>query len=551
MSAGNDVWGREVVRREGGGTPFLVYEPRLHNLRDLFACGMRWDTRLHVVDGIWRVTFRDIHDRATRMAVLLRSHGVQPGQRVLLLGRNSASWIVSFWAIVESGGVAVLGNAWWSGEEIHHAVSVTEPVLVLADDDLRSRVPDDVDVMALDGHFDDDESHEVVSPPPPPSSHHEDDPALILFTSGSTGLPKGAVLSHRACIALQHSLLHRTNRLPDQLGADFARDVNLQTGPLFHIGGVQGIVRAWLLGATIVLTGGRFDPAEILRLIEAEGVCRWGAVPTMVGRLLDCPDFARRDVSSLRSLTIGGSAVPQQLIDRVQGQLPNARRGVSQIYGLSEAGGTLTMASARDLGEHPGTVGHPLPIVELRIDAPDSSGVGEIVARSPAQMSGYWAQPDDTTIDPAGWLRTGDLGRVDQHGFLYVTGRTKDVIIRGGENIASAHVETALSSHDAVAETAVVGLLDPDLGEIVGAVVALREGSVQVTSADLARHARDRLAYFEVPTRWWIHPGRLPVTASGKIDKVALVRSFPPAERGVGGARPSREADTMTEVPRS
>lgn len=515
-------WGTNVVRREADGIPFLVFESRPRSLRELFDSGVRWADRDHVVGGDRRLSFAEVRDGARSTAAGLVARGLTPGDNVLLLGFNSPDWLLAFWGIVEAGAVVVLGNAWWSPTEVAHAVELTAPTIVIADAVLVPKLPAHVTVVEM-------ASIAVGSQPLTASSphrHHEDDPAVIIFTSGSTGLPKGVVLSHRACIAMQHALFHRTNRLPHDLADDFPRDVNLQTGPLFHIGGVQGLMRAWLLGATMVLTVGRFEPGEILRLIESERICRWGAVPTMVSRLLACPEFDDFDVSSMRSLTVGGSTVPAAMFQQIREHFPNAQRGVTQIYGLSEAGGTLAMASSQELTDHPGTVGRPLEVVELRIDLPDDIGVGEIVARSPGQMTGYWGDTDDTTISPDGWLRTGDLGRIDDDGYLHLTGRVKDVIIRGGENIAAAHVEQELLTHQAIEEIAVVGLADPDLGEVVGAVVALRPGAL-VTTEELAAHARARLAYFEVPTRWWVHEGRLPVTASGKFDKPLLRRSFP------------------------
>lgn len=522
------TWGRGVERRTDGAVPFLVYEPRLRSVSELFDAGRRWHGREHLVLGGRRLSFDGTATAAESVAAQMRANGLQPGDRVLLLGANSLAWVVSFWGTVLAGGVVVLANSLWTREEVGYACEVTEPVLVVVAPELADRVPAGVTTLPLRLP----QIAEAVAPRSRPTApsypRHEDDPAVIIFTSGSTGRPKGAVLSHRACIAMQHALLHRTNRLPDQLPADFRRDVNLQTGPLFHIGGVQGLLRAWLLGATMVLTSGRFDATEILRLIEAERVCRWGAVPTMVTRVLDAPHVAGQDLSTLRSLTVGGSVVPPELLDRIPARFPNAVSGISQIYGLSEAGGTLTMASPHDLAQRQGTVGRALDVVELAVADADADGIGEIVARSPAQMSGYWGDPSDLTIDSTGWLHTGDLGRMDDDGFLYITGRAKDVIIRGGENVAAPAVERVLARCEAVQDVAVVGLPHADLGETVAAVIVVRPGAAPPDEADLDAFAREHLAYFEVPALWWVRTEPMPVTASGKVDKPTLVRDFPP-----------------------
>jgi long-chain acyl-CoA synthetase len=508
-----DVWGHRVVRRDTG-IPFLVYEPRPRSVVQLLAESKRWAGRDYLVQGERRVTYQSLLDAVESGAGQLSRAGIEPGQRVLLLAANSPDWIIGFWSIVRAGATVVLGNGWWSSDEVTHAVRVASPALVLADARCGDRVPPDLRLLPVE------DLAAGAGPAPATPEGLEDDPAVILFTSGSTGAPKGAVLSHRAIIALQHSLLQITRRLPSAANEDTPGQVTLQTGPLFHIGGVQAMLRTLLTGGTMVFLRGRFDPAEVISLIEGEKVHRWGGVPTMVARVLDYPGVDGRDLSTVRALTLGGTHVPVSLMERIRQHFPNATAGLSQIYGLSEAGGTLTAASGNDSLTRPGTAGRPLPIVEVRIDDADDAGVGEVLARSPAQMSGYWGQPDDDTIDPDGWLHTGDLGRFDDDGYLYIVGRSKDLIIRGGENIASAHVEATLLDHPAVAEVAVIGLPDEDLGEVVGAAVVLKPGP-EVKTEELRDFAMSRLAHFEVPTRWWLRD-TLPVNAAGKPDKVAI-----------------------------
>jgi long-chain acyl-CoA synthetase len=246
----------------------------------------------------------------------------------------------------------------------------------------------------------------------------------------------------------------------------------------------------------------------------------------MVTRVLEHPDILRRNVQSLRSVSLGGSPVPLGLLDRIRTAFPNTRAGVGKIYGLTEAGGTLTSASGRDLMERPGTVGRPLPLTEIRIGSPNSDGLGEILARSPTQMDGYWGAPDYGVIDANGWIHTGDLGHLDADGYLYVTGRSKEVIIRGGENIASAHVEEQLLQHPDILECAVLGLPSDDLGEEVAAVVVLRDASA-IDAHALATFLRERLAYFEIPSHWWIRDSRLPWNSTGKVDKRQLAAEWP------------------------
>jgi long-chain acyl-CoA synthetase len=518
-------WGEQVSRRPGAGTPFLVYEPRLRNLDELFAVGARWSGRDYLVHGERRLRYEEVMAAVGRASEELRVRGLGLGDRVLLLGGNSIPWMISFWAAIRVGAIPVLGNGWWSGTETAHAVRLVEPALVLAAAPPLESIGD-VPVVELDSLDPPPAVVTTVGTEPASTYPDEDSPAVVLFTSGSTGLPKGAILSHRALIAGQHTALHLTRRLPHQLPDDHPAEVTLQSGPVFHIGGLLTMLRSWLIGGTVIFQRDRFDPHEVVELIEREGVHRWGGVPTMVRRVLELPGIEDRDLTSVRALTLGGAGVPADLIERVPLRFPNARRGLSQIYGQSEAGGTLTAASARDLAERPGTVGRPLPVVELRIDGPGPDGVGEIVARTPAQMTGYWGQALDDPFTPDGWLRTGDLGRVDGDGYLYLSGRSKDIVIRGGENIAAPLVEAAILGHPDVREVAVVGLPDPDLGEVVAAAVVVAPGT-SLESGELVAFAKRRLAYFAVPSRWWIRSTPLPVNDAGKIDKRAIQASFP------------------------
>ena len=268
----------------------------------------------------------------------------------------------------------------------------------------------------------------------------------------------------------------------------------------------------------MVFLEGRFDSGQVLDLIERERVSVWGAVPTMAIRVLEDPTLPGRDLSAVRSISLGGSPVTPELSDRLRAAFPAVRRGVSTIYGMTEAGGTVAAASGALMAEHPQTAGRPLPVVEMRIGKPDEAGTGEIVVRTPSQMLGYWGEDAPGVIDADGWLHTGDLGRIDD-GLLYVTGRAKDVIIRGGENIAASHVEEVLHQHPAVAAVAVAGLPDADLGEIVGAIVQLRAAA---TAAELIAFAAARLGRFEVPARWRLQEEPLPMTDAGKIAKHAL-----------------------------
>jgi long-chain acyl-CoA synthetase len=521
------AWGTEVRRRRTG-IPFLCYEPRRHHIADLLQDAQRWAERTHLVQGERRLTFDEIRSRIATAAVRFAAAGSRPGDRILLLADNSPEWVIAMWAAAVTGAVAALGNAWWSAEEIAHAIALTSPRLVVCDAGTQDMLPacfplsQSVDVGAL--------REWAAAPEPMPlvPGGTEDDPALIVFTAGTTGAPKAVTLAHRSVISNLHGLLARAGRLPHQIDPDRPGAVVLQSGPLFHIGGVQSLLLAVAAGSTVVFLDGRFDPGQVLDLIEAERVTVWGGVPTMASRVLDHPTLTGRDLASVRSITLGGSRVPPELLQRMRDAFPRARRGMSTIYGMTESGGTVASASGEMMAASPETSGQPGPVVDLRIDAPDESGAGEILVRTPAQMIGYWSAAvggpvttgPDAPITAEGWLRTGDLGCL-RDGLLYVTGRSKDIVIRGGENVAAAHVETVLSRHPDVLSAAVIGLPDADLGERVAAAVQVRPGSL-TTAEDLAAFAARGLARFEVPADWLLLTAPLPATDVGKVDKQAL-----------------------------
>jgi long-chain acyl-CoA synthetase len=528
-----EAWGRDIEVQLVNGRPCRLYQQRRQHVADLLADARRWAGRDYLVQGKRRITFRAFEQSVVGVADQLEAAAILPGDRVMLLAANSCEWVVGCFAVLTRGAIVVLGNAWWSAPEIEHALNVVEPALVLADERRAHLLPSSTACIRIETlAVEPTECHErQVSSP---ATGNEDDPAVIIFTSGTTGAPKAAVLSHRSVIANQQNLLVTTGRLPSELSDDHPGTVSLVTVPLFHAGGIQSVISALLTGGRLVFLEGRFDPGEVLRIIESERVRVWGGVPTMITRVLDHPDLGSRDTSSLSSLTVSGTRVAPELLQRVREAFPGARRRVGTIYGMTESGGTLTAVTGDELAQRPGCVGKAMPVVELAITGAGPDGVGEIIARSPTVMDGYWGMSGESIVTEEGWLRTGDLGRIDEEGYLYIVGRSKDVIIRGGENIACANVEAALAGHPAVAEVAVVGLPEAEYGEEVAAVVVVHAG-VSVDADGLRQHAADRLAYFELPTRWWLRREPLPTNATGKVVKRALRDAWPDDGRPTTG----------------
>lgn len=516
------VWGSAVVRDADG--PGLLYDLRPASIVDMLHGARRWSARPFLVQGDRRISFGEFLDAVPRAAATLAKIGAEPGGRVFILSYNSPEFVLAIWAAWWAGMVPVLGNRWWSDDEVQHAVSVTEPAVVLSDvtePDAGGPLPW-VAMTDLEKCF-----LEAAGPAadPPVLPPDELAPGLILFTSGSSGAPKAVVLSHRSVVANQQNLLSRSGKLPRDATEEAPQEVMLAVTPLFHVGGVSNLVTQLIVGGRLVMTEGKFDAGQVLELIERERVQRWGGVPTMAARMLEHPDFDQRDLSCLRSFPLGGAPVPGALLERMRAKLPQLeRKGLANTWGMTESGGFVTVAGNRDLETYPGTVGRPYPVAELRVEDPDETGRGEILLRSPTVMLGYLGI-DDGTVDPDGWLRTGDLGRINEEGYLFLEGRSKDIVIRGGENIACAHVEKVLLSHPDIVEAAVFGIPHTDLGEELAAAVTCRPGASQAEE-ELRAFLRKRLAHFEVPSRWQIGSDPLPTLAGEKVDKRNLRGRF-------------------------
>ncbi|MCC6196431.1 MAG: acyl--CoA ligase, partial [Burkholderiales bacterium] len=471
-----------------------------------------WGARPHVIQGDSVLTFGEFRAAVTGKARELVELGIKPRDRILVLGWNGPEWIVNFWGCLAAGAVPVLANTWWSAVEVANAIALMTPALTLADTSAAVKMPAGARcgpwaIPAMNGR------ERAL----PPGSQDEEETALVIFTSGTSGQPKAVVLSHRAVLARLHMTLQVTKKLPHQVDDD-AGDVALITGPLFHVGQMQTLLRAVVVGDSLVVMQGRYDPGEVLAMIERHKINRWTAVPTMVSRLLDHPDVPRRDLSSLKSISIGGAPVHAELMQRMRTGLPSVSPRIPTGYGLTENGGQATGSAGSEKVELLGSTGRPMPLVEIRFLEHPGLPDGEILLRSPTQMTEYYGL-EESPIDKEGWLHTGDLGRLDDKGNLWITGRSKDMIIRGGENIAPAAVERALMSIAGVSEAVVFGIPHKDLGEEVMAVVVVED---ELTAAQLEDKLKGNVASFAIPSLWRVQKEPLPTNPAGKVDKPVI-----------------------------
>jgi len=485
--------------------------------------------------------------------LLATEYGIGPGDRVAVLSQNNPEWCLAFWATVAQGAILVGLNGWWKADEVLYGLQDSGATVLFADRKRFERIADRVDeapdlahVFLIDATPDDFpdtpgsatlHSVDVLTGAPrdefPDTAIDEDDAAVIFYTSGTTGKPKGAISTHRSMIANLQNTIYSTvsSTMANPSGGSAlggGPTVSLLTSPLFHVSGCHsGLVVGLLAGIKIVIPEGRFDPVHVLRLIQDHQVTVWATVPTMVWRVCEHPGRHDYDTSSVTTVAFGGSPSADELQRKIADTFPQVR-STSNAYGLTETSSVATVISGDDAKRKPWSVGPPVPTVEVRIvnaaGEPLGEGeTGEVCIRGPILMKGYWNKPEATAeaIDPDGWLHTGDIGHLDEDGYLAITDRKKDMIIRGGENIYCVEIENRLVLNPAVADAAVIGVAHPELGEEVKAVVQVEPGH-ELSEDDVRRWVAAELADFKVPAYVEVQSDPLPRNASGKLLKNVL-----------------------------
>ncbi|OJV31807.1 MULTISPECIES: AMP-binding protein [unclassified Sphingomonas] len=543
----------EMETEEIRGIPTRVWKNVPPHMAALVQFSRTHGDRLATIYEEERVSYEAQFRAIAALAHDLRAHGVEKGDRVAIAMRNLPEWIVGFFAAAVIGAIVVPLNAWWTGDELAYGLSDSGAKVLIADDERWARIaPHRAAFPALARVL---VSRAATSPEAPAARLEDvigaprdwaglldrdlpetdlapDDDVSILYTSGTTGNPKGALGTHRnfmsnilsSGFAMARMFVRRGEPLPEP-----APKVALTVIPLFHATALSaGLMGAMAAGSTTIYMR-KFEPLRAMEVIERERVNSTGGVPTIAWQLLEHPERHRFDLSSLEMMAYGGAPSAPELVRKIASDL---KALPANGWGMTETTATVTTHGAEDYLNRPESCGPPVAVADLRIMDADGTRelpagqIGELWARGPMIVKGYWNKPEATAatfVD--GWVRTGDLARLDEEGFCYIVDRAKDMLIRGGENIYSSEVENALYDHPAVTDCAVIGIPHRTLGEEPAAVVHLAPGA-SASEAELQAWVRERLAAFKVPVAIRFTAETLPRNANGKILKRDLKTLF-------------------------
>ncbi|OYY70591.1 class I adenylate-forming enzyme family protein [Sphingomonas sp. 28-63-12] len=532
-----------------GGVPTRTWKHAPANLAQIAQLARGYGDREFTIHEDERVSY-EAHFRAVAtLATRLQTMGIAQGDRVALAMRNLPEWPVIFFAVVSIGAIIVPLNAWWTAGELDYGINDSGARLLILDDERHQRLAGTYESLPaveqilvarastpLTGKVAALESligtpHDWAQLPDVALPHMEiapDHEATIFYTSGTTGNPKGALGTHRNLItnifssgySAARTVLRRGEEIPPP-----APKTMLTVIPLFHVTACSAALMGVVAAGSKMIFMRKWDVVQAMEIIARERVHATGGVPTVAWQLLEHPDRAKYDLSSLEAIAYGGAPSAPELVKRIYtefGALPG------NGWGMTETMATVTGISAEDYLNRPTSAGLPVAVADLKIM--DEAGehelpvgeVGELWARGPMIVKGYWNKPEATAATfVQGWVRTGDLARLDEEGFVYIVDRAKDMIIRGGENIYSSEVENVLYAHPAVTDCALIGIPHRTLGEEPAAVVHLAPG-MEATEAELQAWVKARLAIFKTPVAIRFVKETLPRNANGKILKKDL-----------------------------
>jgi len=550
MSAPGQLLSYSEKELEQNGTKFTcrVYDNLPPCLRDYYMMGLQHADKDFVVSVDERFTFGETLAHVWRLAKALQDDvGIKKGDYVAIAMRNRPEWVFAFMAITSIGAVAVPLNGWWTSEEMEYGLSFCGAKHVIADAKrfaIMAPLIQKLDLQMISVKMDAETpgvayTYEAMmanhpEAAPPTVAIAPTDPATLFYTSGSTGKPKGVLSCHRASVFPMLSwgrmALAGVKLIELKGGTPPAQTAVLNTVPLFHVTGSHAHMLISIIAGRKLVTMPKWDIDLAMQLVAREKVTVFHGVPTMAKELLFAEDREKYDLSSILEIGSGGAPRPEKDVERQQEVMP----GVAAIngYGLTETNGLGAANTRNGYFDRPGSCGRPdAMLVDCRIVDPDGRDVptgahGEVWMKSAANFDCYLNNPEATKAALTdGWFHTGDVGRLDEDGYLYIVDRLKDIIIRGGENISCIEVENAINRSTDVAEVSVFGLPDDRLGEVVGAVIYPRPGHTLDTIA-LSAMLEEHIASFKIPAKFFMVDQPLPRLGTGKINKKLLREQY-------------------------
>ena len=541
------------------GVPTRVWKNLPPSLRSVAEASRAHGDRIFLVHEDERVSFEGFFRAVSALANELQAQGVAKGDRVAIIMRNIPEWPVAFYAAASLGAIVTPLNAWWTGPELEYGLVDSGSKVALVDGERMERINEHLErcpdlkqiyvarsrdeianpmIAKLEDVLGDPNGwKDLPDRPLPPVQIAPEDDATIFYTSGTTGKPKGALATQRninsnimaGASAAQRAFLRRGESPPAPDPAAPQRSMLLSV-PFFHATGCVAVLNPICLAGGKLVMMRRWDPVRAFELIEREKIQSAGGVPTIAWQLIEHPLRKNYDLSSLESVAYGGAPSAPELVRKIKETFPKSAAGNG--WGMTETSATATSNGAEDYENRPDSCGPAVPVTDLKIMTVEGDRelpigeVGELWCRGPQVVKGYWNKPEATAqtfVD--GWVKTGDLARLDEEGFCFIIDRAKDMLIRGGENIYCIEVENVLYDHPAIMDAALVGIPHKTLGEEPGAVVTLKPGA-EATEKELRAFVAERLAAFKVPVKVLFWHETLPRNANGKILKNELKKLF-------------------------